>query len=60
MKKNISHCRSSSRIQSKIVERGKFDNPSIHVHDRSLSWLSTSTSIKRGGVTLAVHGPKPI
>jgi hypothetical protein len=33
----------SSKIQPKIVERGKFDTHSIHVHDRSLSWLGTGT-----------------
>ena len=34
-----------------IIERVKFDNPSIHRHDRSLSGLCTGTSIKRAGVT---------
>jgi hypothetical protein len=25
----------------KIVKRGKINNPNTHIHDRSLSWLST-------------------
>jgi hypothetical protein len=36
----------------KMTERGKFDTPNTQIHDRSLSWLGTGTSIKRGGVML--------
>lgn len=32
-----------------IVVRGKIDTLSTHVHDRSLFWIDTDTSIKRGG-----------
>ena len=31
----------------KIVERGKMDPPNTEMHDRSLSWLDTGTSIKK-------------
>jgi hypothetical protein len=36
----------------KIVERGKIDTPNTQIHDCSLSWLSTGTLIKSGGVNL--------
>ena len=32
-----------------IVVRGTINTLSTHVHDRSLSWVDTDTSIKRGG-----------
>jgi len=35
---------------SKIIERGKFDTPNTHFHDRSLSWLGTGTPIQSVGV----------
>jgi len=35
-----------------IVERGKIDTPNIQIHDGSLSWVGTDTSIKSGGVQL--------
>ena len=34
----------------KIVERGNIDTPNTQLHDSSLSWLGTGTSIKSGGV----------
>jgi hypothetical protein len=36
----------------KIIERSKIDTPSTQIHDLSLSWLGTDTSIKSGGVKL--------
>jgi hypothetical protein len=39
----------------KIVERGKIDIPKTQIHDYSLSWLGTDTSIKSGGVKLVFH-----
>ena len=30
----------------RIVQIGKFDIPSTHIQDRSLSWLSTGTPVK--------------
>ena len=38
----------------KIVDRDKIDTPNIQIHDRSLSWISTGTSIKSGGVKLVL------
>jgi len=38
----------------KIVERGKLDTPDTKIHDHSLSWLDTGTSIERGGVKLVI------
>ena len=32
--------------------RGKIGHPNIQIHDRSLYWLGTGTSIKSGGVKL--------
>jgi hypothetical protein len=40
--------------KSKIVERSKVDTPKRQIHDRSLSWLVTGTSIKSGGVKLVL------
>ena len=40
------------RSNRKTAERGKMDDPITHIHDRSCSWLGTSTSIKRGGAKL--------
>ena len=40
----------------KIVERGKIDIPKTQIHDYSLSWLGTDTSIKSGGVKLVLMG----
>ena len=34
------------------LKRGKFDNVNTQIHDRSLVWPSTDTSIKSGGVML--------
>ena len=38
------------KLNSKIVERGKIDTLSAHIHDQSLSWLGTSTSIENGRI----------
>jgi len=32
----------------------KIDTPNIHIHDRSLSWIGTGTSIKSGGAKLVL------
>ena len=41
----------------KLVERYKIDTNSIPIHDRSLSWIDTSTSITRGGGKRVVKCP---
>jgi hypothetical protein len=42
-------------VQNPIaVERGKLDTSDTQLHDLSLFWLSTDTSIKRGGVKLVI------
>ena len=38
----------------KKVEICKIDTPNAHIHDRSLPWLVTGTSIKCGGVKLVL------
>jgi len=38
----------------KVVESGKLDTPNTKMHDRSLSWLGTGTSIKTSGVKLVL------
>jgi hypothetical protein len=35
-----------------ILEIGKIDTPNTHIHDCSLSWLGTCTSVKGGGPKL--------
>ena len=47
----------SAQFETQISERGKTDAPNRQIHDLSLSWLSTGTSIKSGVVKL-VHGPR--
>ena len=37
-----------------IVERGKNETPNTYIHDRSLSWLGTDTSIVSGCVKLVL------
>jgi hypothetical protein len=34
----------------KIIEKGKMDTPNKQIHDHSLSWLGTDTSIKMVGL----------
>jgi hypothetical protein len=36
------------------VESGTIDTPNTEIHDHSLSWIATSSSIKRGGVKLVL------
>jgi len=38
----------------KIVDRGKIDIPNTQIHDLSLSWLGTGTSITSGSVKLVL------
>ena len=33
-----------------IVKRNNIDITNTRIHDRSLSWLGTGTSMKRGGI----------
>jgi len=55
MKKQKYHTvRTVPKSNRKIVESGKIDTPNIH--DRSLSWLGTCTSIKSGGIKLVSWG----
>ena len=37
-----------------IVERGKIYTSNTQIHDSSLPWLGTGTSIKSGGVKLVL------
>ena len=36
----------------KIIERGKIDTRNTQIHELSLSWFGTGTSIKSGSVKL--------
>jgi hypothetical protein len=45
--------RTVPKSNRKIVERVEIDISNRQIHDRSLSWLGTGTSIKSGGVKLA-------
>jgi len=46
------HCRNTSKILSKVVERGKINTTNTQIHDRALSFLDTATPIKGGEVKL--------
>jgi len=56
--KKIAYCQNNSKINMKIIERGKIDALNTQIHHHSLSSLGTGTSIKRGCVKL-FYGPKP-
>jgi len=53
MKHIISHCWNSSKIQSQTLERGNIDTPNTHIHNHSLSWLGTDTSVRSDRVKIA-------
>jgi len=61
MKKQTYHTFATiQKANIKIVERDKIDTSNTEIHDRSLFWLRTGTSIKSGGVklvSLAYIGP---
>ena len=38
------------KYNRKIAEKGKIDTPSTQIHDDSLSWLGTDTSLTSGEV----------
>jgi hypothetical protein len=40
-KEKIPHCQNDSKLNIKIVEKGKIDTPSTNIYDRSLTWLGT-------------------
>jgi hypothetical protein len=46
MKKKYHTVGTFHKSNRKIVERGKIDTTSKQIHDHSLSWLGTNTSIK--------------
>jgi hypothetical protein len=50
MKMKNPHCRNISKIQQKILERVKVYIAYTHIHDHSLAWLGTYTSVNGGGV----------
>jgi hypothetical protein len=37
------------KFNRSITERGKTDTTRIHIHDHSILWLPTGTSIQSGG-----------
>jgi hypothetical protein len=43
-----------TKCNRNIVERGRMDTPNIQIHDCSLSWLGTGTSIKSGRIRLVL------
>jgi hypothetical protein len=42
------------KFNRKIIEKGKIDTPTTYLHDQSLSWLGTDTSIKSDKVKLVL------
>jgi len=50
--KKYHHVGTFSKFNRTIVGKGKIDTPSTHIHDLSLSWLGTNTSITGGEVKL--------
>lgn len=37
--------------------RGQIDTSNTHIHDRTMSWLGTCSSMKGGGIKLALWSP---
>jgi hypothetical protein len=55
MMQKISHClKQFQNATEKMAERVKITVPNTYLHDISLLWLSTGTSIKSGGVKLVL------
>jgi hypothetical protein len=52
VKKSITSSEKFQKFNRKIVKIGKIDIPNTHIHDHSLFWLSTCTSVKSDGVKL--------
>jgi len=52
--KNYHTVETFPKSNRKIVERGKIDTSDIEIHDSSLYWLGTDTSIKNGGLKLVL------
>jgi hypothetical protein len=54
---NTKNIPQSEQFQNEIENSrntGKIDVCNIHIHDRSLSWLGTSTPLKCGGVKVVL------
>jgi len=47
IKKKYHNVGTFPKLNIAIVERGKIDTPNPQIHDHSLSWLGTDTSIKK-------------
>ena len=43
-----------------MVERGKIDTPNTQIHDHSILWVGTATSIKSGGFKLVLLEQTPL
>ena len=57
IKRITKHTTLSEQFQNQIektVEKDKIDTSNTQIHDRSLSWLGTGTSVKSGGVKLVL------
>ena len=46
--------RAGPKSNRKIVDKDEIDTPNTQIHDGSLHWLGTCTSIKSGGVNLVL------
>jgi hypothetical protein len=49
-----------AKSNSNISERGKINTTNTLIHDHSLSWIGTVTSIKSGGVELVYWPTHPL
>ena len=55
MKNKIYHTVKTIQTSNTIIaERGKIKTSNTQIHDRSLTWLGTGTSIKSGGVKIVL------
>ena len=57
-KQNIPNCQDSSKSNIKIVKTGNIETPNAYIHDNSLSWLGTDTSVKSGRIKLFLGDQK--
>ena len=50
----------SEQVQNtieKLLKRSNIDTPNTYIHDDSLSWLGTGTTVKSGGVKILFMDP---
>ena len=53
-------CWPRTDVLAELPRKGPGNTTNTEIHDQTLSWLNTDTSIKSGGVKLIICSPPPI